>query len=483
MHRKYKKTNTLLRRVILLLTLCCCGILLVSCEKQPDTTPTSDLEDSVPVRTLPKEYIDYVYKDERIEDTFIDAYSAFWVSKEGRMLYGVQVDGNRNDTILKGQYTHTEEVNIWDQCGFAEIHLTIADGITMTVILETGFAAMPYGFFLECIDLDGDGTDEIFVFFDFGGTGGHGDLHILKINGTELVEIGTALTEKTKGMVEKYEQTQFQELESCANIQLVETSEGFILRIYTSNHRYNTRYAEYIYRDNTWYLVLPEVSKKERNSSQEVLKRWGLWELYGFPEQGTGENIFFDEDENYWDFGLNLYGTGIKQDRLYVCRTPMFYGSSKQKWLTILEIEQGYGSGNRVLVGCFEVDLFSKNCWLWPCDIDGDGSDEVVLSFKDATTEHVETHIFKIVDGVALQVFFHSTAYASEGYRIPLQIKNSSFTDKDSWNSSVTRVWLEEFPEGISIMMAHGTEAYSRIGWDGARWVLLEQGKLEQAKL
>ena len=131
------------------------------------------------------------------------------------------------------------------------------------------------------------------------------------------------------------------------------------------------------------------------------------------------------------------------------------------------------------LMGCFEGIVFNGRGWAIPCDIDGDGADEVVLAIWNNEDEQTETYVFKLIDGAMEQVFFHSTAGVNEGYRIPIQLTLPSYIDEDTWNASVIRVWLEEFPEGISIMMAHGLGAYSRIVWDGTQWTLLEQGKLE----
>ncbi|MCL2670451.1 MAG: hypothetical protein FWF10_00240 [Clostridiales bacterium] len=463
-----------LKRVEILLLLSAV-ILFAACGGAPagDATPPaatatavpvqiSTPEDGLPARSLSRYYIRLVRMEEDPEDSFVDADSHLYVgAKEPRKLYGVQVNGSRVGTTLEVVFWRTGEIEArLESCDYSTValRLTLADGRSMITMLDDG--DFSYGVFIYCIDLDEDGTDEIFVSFDFWTSGNFEKLYILKITDSGFEEIGARVINT---------------LESCAGTELIETADGPLLRIYTIRHRYDTRYVEYYYRDGKWILVRGETAARKHNPAEDVLKRWGLWELYRYAEPLAGEDALIeDEDDNYCDFGLDLYGTGKKLDRMYFSNALL---SSDEKWITLIEYEREYGSGDKSLLGCFEDVLW----WSWlreTCDLDGDGVDELVLSMPCGEKRQQETHVYQAQNGILREIFFHNSADPSAGYQIPYQIELPVFTDAVAWNAAVTRVWLEEFPEGISLMFAHGTEGYSRLSWNGSEWALLEQGRL-----
>jgi|GEM_PF-3170016 len=440
----------------------------------PENEDLSTVE--FPTHPLPWQYTNYVRLEAKPEKTFIDKNSVLTFSdEEACKFFGIQVNGSREGTILEGEFV---SINEEKTIATVKIKLTFADGSSIDATLDIDY----YFVFskwcdLQCIDIDGDGTDEIFARFNIRSTASEGDLHILKVTDTELKEIGTALfISENDTIINKYEETKLHELEACAGIEPIETADGILLRIYDSFHLYDVRFVEYKYRNEEWHLIQPIISTPEHFSVWEALKRWELLEAYGFSDEEPIYNLAnYGEESLYWDRGLDTYGSGIKEERLYGSE---FYFASEDRDISIIEYERIYGLGERILLGCFDGSIWEDYCFIRPCDIDGDGADEIVLALFNPQNEKRETYIFKQQNDTFHQVFYHSTAGEDGSYQIPLQIELPSFMNAVDWNKAVTRVWLEEFPEGISLMMVHGTEWYSRIGWSGNEWALLEQGKI-----
>lgn len=287
-----------------------------------------------------------------ISDRFHDEDTCFLITeKQPRRISGVQVHGSSDGTVLEGTLRCLKDDERSWRSAECEIRLRLADGSEASTIVYTDLPAEESfwpGFSLQCIDLEGDGTDEILLFYEYWNTSMWGDLHIFRIEKNGLKEIGAILTNPGNDIAERYEAVRFRELASCAGAEPIYTSDGVLLRIYTNKHFSGSDYGEYQYRNGAWKLVRPVDREQVHNPMQDALERWDIYDFSKLNEFALYDLRF---TERVTDYAMDLSDTGVNKDRLYIYHASI---AELDEEIVLLEWEHNYGSGNRGLLACFQ---------------------------------------------------------------------------------------------------------------------------------
>jgi hypothetical protein len=338
---------------------------------------------------------------------------------------------------------------------------------------------------VQFADMDGDGTDEIILFFG-GESGRDGDLHVMEYKGGVLRESFTLLSsERTSELMRLYAGTLYNE--------------------------YAPRNAALFMEDNTLYLRV----QVDDTTFLELDRGGGLWltrkaaPIAEEEEPGPSPQPFGQAEQRQYiknllpgigtvtyahvgagGMPIDLRGIGVMNDILYFHQA--IAGPSATVYL-LLEVQRGKeDTAPRELLHMYEganIVSYDIAC----ADLDGDGGNEIFVGITRGVGEGevFEMHVLDTVGGTVVEslTFFSQFSMESRNtYRdtlvsIPNAAGMARYADQTSLQVACRWAEVVSLADGPCVQLLHLDSAYntvaiSRVRREDGAWALIEQGEV-----
>lgn len=385
-------------------------------------------------------------------------------------LSGLQVDGAREGNRVSIHLVKEES----DQFMIGSIYLHAADGRVGYMPIISSHLEYGRSCSVRFADLDGDGTDEIILFFDMNSSGGDGDLHIFTFKNDELQEFYTLIgLADGDALREVYKET-LGDTRSPTGVRVFRTESGLALRILLyGQDREDILYGEFAY-DGGGLLPLREFAAYTQEEQQAYVRALEP----GF-RPGGSSRVYMDARGHAASFA-----GGESADTLFV--HTAYAGDT-----AYLLLEGQRGVGPRRLLRAYALpELGGYNYTI--ADLDGDGRTEVLLVYGqgDAQARFTMRLLRPDESGAEELLVFESVPPAAvqpgmeAWFTLPLAQPGLPFADAAALNAATG--WAEVLPygEGYCIELEQyagdGPVSASRIALVDGVWQLVEQGLLRE---
>lgn len=388
---------------------------------------------------------------------------------------GVLVDGSREGNRV-AIHMVKEEAELFV---VGSIYLYTADGREASMPIISNGMQYAGDCELMCADLDGDGTDEIILFYGIHSTGGEGDLHVFTYKNGELTELYTLINGFDNGTLREVYRETLGNTASCNGARVIRTEEGLALRVFLYDQSSSGRvYGELLYRE----AGLQPLREYEAYTGQ-MQKEYVRALLPGFA--GAEKDVVYLD---FWGSPVSLAQAGEPggglEDVLYIHAA---YAADPPSAFILLEGRQSEKAGR--LLRSLEVDDLGGHL-SYVQDLDGDGNTEVLLLLHRGAgeTERFELHLMRLVQGALVELLQYDSSAsellqpgAEALFRLPLLGAGMPFADEQALNASTGWAEAARYGGGYCIDLQHmdadGTVlAISRLAAVNGVWTLVEQG-------
>lgn len=330
--------------------------------------------------------------------------------------YGVAVDGSREGNLLTvkqakgGGYLSTR------------ITLTAAAGKAAELTLRTERYYDEFYLFLQCVDLDGDGTDELLLQFDFMASGGTQDTHVLALQDGALVDTLAILNPNRDhvyddALLAQYEGAALHCIPEWTGVTAVPYENGYALM--SSRHAFDAEANEHIrfhnmfyYESGAWRSEHP-VGAPQAVTHEDDKKR--LRQLLHDDARLKAEDL-----RVYYSYAptpANLDDLGTRDDSVYLHQAT--YADATP----LAVVEARLHAGKTLVEAFWRNDI--QGCYMGVGDLDGDGVSEITLVLG-AERGGCEVHVLKpsadgltelltLQSGVGELTFAYSATYQDAG--------------------------------------------------------------------
>lgn len=380
-------------------------------------------------------------------DGFIEQSSNF---------YGITVNGKRNGNVLNYRKT-----SMWKSDGKG----VERGDVTHTITVTSDGKPLTYSFvgdwseynclgYFQCVDLDGDGTDEIILNLDWRGTRGEIDTHVFTVKDSEIKEILTVLNDGSKR--DQFKDPMVYVQDPAFGVRAFVKEQGFCLRtmILQSSGEYILR--EFIYDGEM------QVSEKLINiNDPKYIKEL----LNDDPRIPKGERVkaYFWPLEKY----ANLDDVGDMDDGVIV-----YSLRDDTQEVSVIKAKTNQNPENPIL----------KTYWLskgkgfslsivYAKDLTGDGLSELFISgihYEDGIG-HYEDHVLQMSGHGWKDVL---TLVGSDAHATKLHDDQILLIGED------LRQFQFEWRDGKYEVLFHNINDSAKekivVGWDGNQWAVLQ---------
>lgn len=414
--------------------------------------------------------LDYAGVEQKLEvDGWWDE-AWFYGGGLAQEISGLQVDGSRDGNRVSIHLVKEET----DQFVVGSIDIITADGRAGYMPIISSHLDYGRSCSVRFADLDGDGTDEIILFFHMNSSGGEGDLHIFTFKGNELQEFYTLIGfADGDALREVYKET-LGDTRSPTGVTVLQTEAGLALRImlYDQN-REDIVYGELSY-DGSALLPLRAFAAYTQAEQQKYVQALEP----GF-QPGEGSRAYVDIQGHAASFA-----GGEKADTLFI--HAAYAGET-----AYLFLEGQQGLEPRRLLRAYALPLLGSYNYA-VVDLEGDGRTEVMLCYSqgDVQARFTMRLLRPDAQGAEELLVFENEPPASiqpgmdAWFTLPLVQGGLPFEDEKALNAATG--WAQVLPYGdgycieLEQVVGDTQAAASRLAFVDSGWRLVEQGALAQ---